>query len=143
MLPPRQTPVVPKTIDELLAEARSGLDRVTAEQAHAERQAGALLIDTRTYEQRREVGSVPGAVVLDRTVLEWRLDPSSPSHLPEVRDHDARIIVLCRQGFSSSLAAATLQELGLHRATDVVGGVEAWIEAGLPIEPFDPGNGAG
>ena len=127
---------MPKTIDELLAEARVGLDRVSAEQAFAEQQAGALLIDTRTYEQRRESGSVPGAIVLDRTVFEWRLDPSSPSHLREVRDHDARIIVLCRQGYSSSLAAATLQELGLHRATDVVGGVEAWIEAGLPIEPF-------
>ena len=127
-----------KTVDELLAEARARLDRVSAEQAHIEQQAGALLIDTRTYEQRREAGTVPGAIVLDRTVFEWRLDPSSPSHLPEVRDHDARIIVLCRQGYSSSLAAATLQELGLHRATDVVGGVEAWIAAGLPIESFAP-----
>ena len=129
---------MPKTVDQLLAEARARLERVTAEQAHAEQQDGALLIDTRTYEQRREVGSVPGAIVLDRTVFEWRLDPASPSHLPEVRDHGARIIVLCRQGYSSSLAAASLQELGLHRATDVVGGVEAWIASGLPIEPFVP-----
>lgn len=127
-----------KTVDDLLAAARAQLERVTAEQAHAEQQAGALLIDTRTYEQRRATGAVPGAIVVDRTVFEWRLDPSSPSHLPEVRDHDVRIIVLCRQGYSSSLAAASLQELGLHRATDVVGGVEAWIEAGLPIEPFAP-----
>jgi rhodanese-related sulfurtransferase len=133
---------VPKTIDELLAEARSRLDRVSAEQAYAEQQDGALLIDTRTYEQRRESGTVPGAIVLDRTIFEWRLDPASPHHLPEIRDHDARIIVLCRQGYSSSLAAATLQELGLRRSTDVVGGVEAWIEAGLPIEPFDPRDGA-
>jgi rhodanese-related sulfurtransferase len=129
-----------KTVDDLLAEARARLERVAAEQAHAEQRAGALLIDTRTYEQRREAGSVPGAIVLDRTVFEWRLDPASPSHLPEVSDHDVRIIVLCRQGYSSSLAAATLQELGLHRATDVVGGVEAWIEAGLPIEPFELGD---
>jgi rhodanese-related sulfurtransferase len=128
---------VPKTIDELLGEARSRLERLTAEQAYAEHQTGALLIDTRTYEQRRDAGSVPGAIVLDRTVFEWRLDPSSPWHLPEVHDHDARIIVLCRQGFSSSLAAATLHELGLHRATDVVGGFEAWAEAGLPIESFE------
>jgi rhodanese-related sulfurtransferase len=133
---------VPKTIDELLAEARSRLDRVSAEEAYAEQQDGALLIDTRTYEQRREAGTVPGAIVLDRTIFEWRLDPASPNHLPEIRDHDARIIVLCRQGYSSSLAAATLQELGLRRSTDVVGGVEAWIEAGLPIEPFDPTGGA-
>ena len=129
---------MPKTIEELLAEARARFERVTAEQAHAEQRAGALLIDTRTYEQRREAGAVPGAIVLDRTVFEWRLDPASPSHLPEVRDHDARIIVLCRQGYSSSLAAASLQELGLHRATDVVGGFEAWAEAGLPVEPFTP-----
>jgi rhodanese-related sulfurtransferase len=128
---------MPKTIDEVLAEARARLERVTPEQAFAEQKDGALLIDTRTYEQRREAGSVPGAVVLDRTVFEWRLDPASPSHLPEVRDHDARIIVLCRQGYSSSLAAASLQELGLHRATDVIGGFEAWTEAGLPFEPFE------
>jgi rhodanese-related sulfurtransferase len=131
---------MPKTVDELLASARARLARVTAEQAHAEQQAGALLIDTRTYEQRRDAGTVPGAIVLDRTVFEWRLDPSSPSHLFEVRDHDVRVIVLCRQGYSSSLAAASLQELGLHRATDVVGGVEAWVAAGLPIEPFVPGD---
>ena len=133
---------MPKTVDDLLAEARSRLDRVSAEQAYAEQRNGALLIDTRTYEQRREAGTVPGAIVLDRTVFEWRLDPASPHHLPQIRDHDVRIIVLCRQGYSSSLAAATLQELGLHRSTDVVGGVEAWIEAGLPIESFDPRDGA-
>ena len=129
---------MPKTVDDLLAEARARFDRVTPQQAFAEQQQGALLIDTRTDEQRRAGGSVPGAIVLDRTVFEWRLDPASPSHIPEVRDHDARIIVLCRQGYSSSLAAASLQELGLHRATDVVGGVEAWVEAGLPVEPFPP-----
>jgi rhodanese-related sulfurtransferase len=129
---------MPKTIDELLAEARARLDRVTAEQAFVEQRDGALLIDTRTFEQRRETGNVPGAIVLDRTVFEWRLDPASPSHLSEVRDHDARIIVLCRQGYSSSLAAASLHELGLRRATDVIGGFEAWTEAGLPVEPFNP-----
>jgi rhodanese-related sulfurtransferase len=129
---------VPKTIDDLLAEARARLDRITPAQALAEQQDGALLVDTRTYEQRRDAGSVPGAIVLDRTVFEWRLDPASPSHMPDVTDHDTRIIVLCRQGYSSSLAAASLQELGLHRATDVIGGVEAWIEAGLPVEPFTP-----
>jgi rhodanese-related sulfurtransferase len=127
---------MPKTIAELLAEARARLERVTVEQAFAEQQDGALLVDTRTSEQRRDAGCVPGAVVLDRTVFEWRLDPASPSHLPEVRDHDARIIVLCHQGYSSSLAAASLQELGLWRATDVIGGFEAWIAAGLPVDPL-------
>ena len=128
----------PRTIDELLADARARLQRLTAEEALAAHRAGALLVDTRTYEQRRDGGCVPGAVVLDRTVFEWRLDPASPSHLPEVRDHEVQIIVLCRQGYSSSLAAASLQELGLHRATDVIGGFEAWVEAGLPVEAFTP-----
>jgi rhodanese-related sulfurtransferase len=127
---------MPKTIEDLLTEARARLDRVTPEEAFAAHRAGALLVDTRTYEQRRDAGCVPGAVVLDRTVFEWRLDPASPSHLPEVRDHEAQIIVLCRQGYSSSLAAASLQDLGLRRATDVIGGFEAWAEAGLPIEAF-------
>jgi rhodanese-related sulfurtransferase len=127
---------MPKTIEDLLTEARARLDRVTPEEAFAAHRAGALLVDTRTYEQRRDGGCVPGAVVLDRTVFEWRLDPASPSHLPEVRDHEVQIIVLCRQGYSSSLAAASLQDLGLRRATDVIGGFEAWAEAGLPIEAF-------
>ena len=129
---------MPKTIDELLADARARIQRLTAEEAFAAHRVGALLVDTRTYEQRRDGGCVPGAVVLDRTVFEWRLDPASPSHLPEVRDHEVQIIVLCRQGYSSSLAAASLQELGLHRATDVIGGFEAWVEAGLPVEAFTP-----
>ena len=110
MLKTMQKP--PRTIDELLAEARARLHRLTAEEAFAEHRAGALLVDTRTYEQRREAGVVPGATILDRTVFEWRLDPASPSHLAQVRSHDARIIVLCRQGYSSSLAAASLQDLG-------------------------------
>ena len=89
-------------------------------------------VDTRTESQRRRQGEIPGALVVDRTVLEWRLDPSSPWHLPEVTDTGREVVVLCRQGYSSSLAAASLQALGLHRATDVIGGVEAWIAAGLP-----------
>lgn len=124
-----------KTIDALLEEARARLDRVGPEQAWAEVEAGeAVLVDTRTLEQRAKVGEIPGALVIDRTVLEWRLAPSSPWRLPEIRA-DARVIVICRQGFSSSLAAATLHDLGLHRATDVIGGVEAWRRAGLPLVP--------
>ena len=128
-------------IEMHLERARAPLDRLTAMQAFAEHRDGALLIDTRTFEQRRVQGDVPGALRIDRTVLEWRLDPSARSCIPEVEGADARIIVMCRQGFSSSLAAASLQAIGLARATDVIGGFEAWTEAGLPVTPFsDPGD---
>lgn len=128
-------------VERHLDRVRETLDRVTAEQAYSEQRQGALVIDTRTFEQRRVQGDVPGALRIDRTVLEWRLDPSGPWHVPEVRDDRARVIVMCRQGFSSSLAAASLRAIGLERATDIVGGFEAWREAGLPVEPFeDPGD---
>ncbi len=94
---------------------------------------GALLVDTRTEWQRAAQGEVPGAIVIDRTVLEWRLDPASGGAVPEATGLDLFVIVLCRQGFSSSLAAASLRAVGLHRATDVIGGVEAWAAAGLPL----------
>lgn len=127
---------MPKTVGQLLEEARARLERVTPEQAWAELEAGeAILVDTRTFEQRRDAGEIPGAIVVDRTVFEWRLDPSSPSRIPEIESPDTRVVVVCRQGYSSSLAAATLHELGLWRATDVIGGVEAWREAGLPLVP--------
>lgn len=129
---------MPKTIDDLLAEARATLDRVTPDQAHDEMAGGALLIDARTSEQRSEHGDVPGAIAIGLNVLEWRLDPCSESHIPQASGHDVRVIVLCQQGYSSSLAAARLQSLGLERATDVVGGFEAWREAGLPIELAHP-----
>ncbi|MCU1536783.1 MAG: Rhodanese domain protein [Humibacillus sp.] len=126
-------------VDDLLAQARCGLDRLTPEQAWHETQAGALLVDTRTAAQRSRQGELPGALVIDRTVLEWRLDPTSPARIPEAVDHGVRVIVVCRQGYSSSLAAASLRSLGLTRSTDVVGGVEAWVAAGLPVsdEPAD------
>jgi len=124
-----------------LAAARARLVRITAERARDEVGAGALLVDTRTFEQRRVQGDVPGALRIDRTVLEWRLDPTGPWHIDAVTGADVRVIVMCRQGFSSSLAAASLQAIGLRRATDIVGGFEAWRRAGLPIEPFrDPGD---
>ena len=121
-------------VEQLLAKARARLDRVTPREALAEQRAGALLVDTRTFEQRRDGGLIPGALVVDRTVFEWRLDPSSPWHIPEVTGHDVRVIVVCRQGYSSSLAAAALLDLGLARATDVIGGFEAWQSEGLPVE---------
>jgi rhodanese-related sulfurtransferase len=128
-------------ISRHLETARSRLVRVSAERAHDEMSAGALLVDTRTFEQRRVMGDVPGALLIDRTVLEWRLDPTGPWHVDELTGADTRVIVMCRQGFSSSLAAASLQAIGLRYATDIVGGFEAWRGAGLPVEPFsDPGD---
>jgi rhodanese-related sulfurtransferase len=120
-------------LDELLEQARAGLRRLTPDEAAAAQREGALLVDTRTESQRREQGELPGALVVDRTVLEWRLDPDGPWRVPELTGHDQLVIVVCRQGYSSSLAAASLQALGLSRATDVVGGFEAWLAAGLPV----------
>ena len=116
-----------------LDKARRRLKRVTAEQAAAEQAAGAVLVDTRTSEQRRLGGQIPGAIVVDRTVLEWRLDPTSPDRIPEATSDQVRVIVICNEGFSSSLAAASLKDIGLVNATDVIGGFEAWKAAGLPV----------
>jgi len=121
-----------RTIAAVLEEARAGLDRLTPSEAQLAVSGGALLVDTRTPWQREKQGELPGAVVIDRTVLEWRLDPTSDARIPEAGDYDRLVIVICRQGFSSSLAAAGLQSLGLWRATDVIGGVEAWLTDGLP-----------
>jgi rhodanese-related sulfurtransferase len=123
-----------RTIDEVLADARARLVRVPPEQAHAEHAAGALLVDIRPVGQRAVEGEVHGAVAIERNVLEWRLDPASDARLPMAR-YDLRVLVLCSEGYTSSLAAAALQELGLTRATDVVGGFSAWRAAGLPATP--------
>jgi rhodanese-related sulfurtransferase len=113
------------TIDELLAAARARIDRVQPEDLAAEVAAGALVVDTRTFEQRERDGPMPGAVLIDRTVFEWRLDPASPDRIPETA-HDRRVIVVCSEGYSSSLAAATLRDLGIERAADLAGGFRAW-----------------
>ena len=117
----------PSAIDVLLAAARLGLDRVQPADLAVEYAAGALVVDTRPIEQRGRDGDLPGAVVIDRNVLEWRLDPTSPYRIPEASDRNLRIIVVCNEGYSSSLAAATLRRLGMHRATDLVGGYQAWL----------------
>jgi rhodanese-related sulfurtransferase len=126
-------------VDALLRQAREGMRRLDSHETRAAVAAGALLIDTRTDRQRARQGDLPGAIVIDRTVLEWRLDPSSASRIPEATGHDVQVVVVCRQGYSSSLAAAGLRAIGLHRATDLAGGVEAWLAAGLPTttEPAD------
>ncbi len=113
-------------IEAYLARARSRLERVRPEDLAVEMAAGALVVDTRPVEQRLRDGELPGAIVVDRNVLEWRLDPTSPHRLPEAADPDRRVIVVCNEGYSSSLAAAALQDLGLRRATDLVGGYTAW-----------------
>ncbi len=117
-------------IDRLLAESRIGLERVHPSDLEREMAAGALVVDTRPVDQRDRDGELPGAVVIDRNVLEWRLDPSSPHRLPIAGDPDRRIIVVCNEGYSSSLAAHTLQRLGLARATDLIGGFQAWAALG-------------
>lgn len=119
------------TLDELLADARSHLDRVEPERLQAEMASGALVVDIRPLEQRRRDGVLPGAVVIDRNVLEWRLAPSSAWRIDAVTgDALQRVVIVCDEGFSSSLAARTLQLLGLVNATDLVGGFQAWRAAG-------------
>jgi rhodanese-related sulfurtransferase len=119
-------------IDRQLAEARARLRRVDARQAAAAVDAGALLVDIRPAEQRRREGEVPAAVTIERNVLEWRLDPTSPDRIPALSGPDQMVIVLCSEGYASSLAALSLHEVGLPAATDVVGGFRAWAGAGLP-----------
>jgi rhodanese-related sulfurtransferase len=112
-----------RTIDQLLVEARAELERVDPE-----------LIDIRPTLQRRRDGVVPGSTFIERNVLEWRCDPSSPWRNPDVARPERELIVMCDAGYQSSLAAATLKQLGLSRATDLIGGFQAWRSAGLPIE---------
>jgi rhodanese-related sulfurtransferase len=116
-------------IEVLLAHARSGLDRVEPAALGDEVSAGALVIDIRPADQRQADGPLRGAVVVDRNVLEWRLDPTSSFRLPQVTSLDQRIILVCNEGYSSSLAAATLRQLGLTRATDLIGGYQALLGA--------------
>lgn len=122
------------TIDEVLDDARRQLSRVSVADLPGELAAGSLLVDIRPIAQRREFGQIPGSLVIERNVLEWRLDPVSEARLPAAVDHDVRVIVVCQEGFASSLAAVSLHDLGLHRATDLVGGVRAWIDAGGSTE---------
>lgn len=123
------------TIDLLLEAARGRLQRVDAASAQAAMAAGAWLIDIRAESQITEDGRVPGALIIARNVLEWRLDPACAHRHPEAPGPDAHVILMCNAGYQSSLAAATLQQLGFSRATDLVGGFQAWREAGLPVEP--------
>ena len=119
------------TVDDLLAAARARLDRVGPARAAELAADGAQLVDTRPQWQRDDEGTLPGALLIERNHLEWRLDPTSDARIPQATDHDVTWIVVCSEGYSSSLAAASLQDLGLRNATDLDGGFRAWKAAGL------------
>lgn len=120
------------SVEDLLARARTRLRRVTARQAYdAVREQQALLVDIRPAAQRAEHGEIPGALIIERNVLEWRLDPASEWRLSEA-SHGRQILIFCQEGYASSLAAEALLDIGLSLATDVDGGFRAWREAGLP-----------
>jgi rhodanese-related sulfurtransferase len=126
------------TIDQLLANARRGLNRLDPSAALDALRAGATLIDIRSETQIGREGVIPGALVIPRNVLEWRLDPASEYSDPHAPQLEDQVILICNEGYQSSLAAATLQELGFARATDLEGGFQAWRAAGLPIR--QPGD---
>jgi rhodanese-related sulfurtransferase len=122
-------------VDRLLAEARRGLRRVDALQAKEIYDAGGLLIDIRPAAQRAEFGEIPGALVVERNNLEWRLDPRGSHRLPEAEDPDRPVVIVCQEGYASSLAAASLLSLGRTAVTDLDGGFVAWARAGFPTPP--------
>ncbi len=122
------------TVDELLNAARCRLRRVTPSQAwRAPSAEVASIVDVRPEFQRRADGEIPGAIVVELVHLQWRLDPASPARIPEAIDHHVRWIICCDEGYSSSLAAVSLHDLGLVHATDIIDGFRAWRDAGLPI----------
>jgi rhodanese-related sulfurtransferase/mannose-6-phosphate isomerase-like protein (cupin superfamily) len=125
------------SIEQMLSAARAGLRRLSPDEAYeAVAKTEAILVDIRSERQCAIEGGIPGALIVERNVLEWRLDPASSARLPVATDHDLQVIVFCSEGYTSSLAAEALQDLGLWRATDMVGGFHAWSAAGLPIVPL-------
>ncbi|MER7752106.1 rhodanese-like domain-containing protein [Kitasatospora sp. NPDC097643] len=125
------------TIDDLLERAREGVYRPRAREAYQAQLDGALLVDIRPAAQRAAEGEIPGALIIERNVLEWRLDPTGGHRIPEASGYDVEVIVVCSEGYASSLAAASLRELGLHRATDLDGGFVGWAADGLPTRQAD------
>ena len=124
------------SIEQMLSAARARLRRLSPDEAYeAMAKAGAILVDIRPERQRAIEGRIPGSLIVERNVLEWRFDPASSARLPVVTDHNLQVIIFCSEGYTSSLAAAALQDLGLWRASDVVGGYHAWRETGLPTVP--------
>jgi rhodanese-related sulfurtransferase len=122
------------TVADLLSAARNRIDRVSPAEALAESEAGALIIDTRCAEARQAKGVIPSSVHVPLSVLFWRLDPSSGHNDQALSDRERRIILVCADGYSSSLAAATLRDLGFRRSADLDGGFNGWAAAGFPVE---------
>ena len=125
---------VPTTVEQLLAAARATLRRLSPEDTHAAMRDGAQLVDIRSDNQRRADGLIPGAHVVARNALEWRLDPASPYRDPKLTHSEGLLVLICDEGFQSSLAAATVQRFGPRPVTDVIGGFRAWRAAGLPVQ---------
>jgi rhodanese-related sulfurtransferase len=123
------------TVDELLAQARSRLLRLTPQEASSEMARGMTLVDIRSDRQRGADGLIPDAVHVPRNMLEWRLDPACAHRDPNLGSTDARVALICNEGYQSSLAAATIARFGLAEVTDVIGGFQAWRAAGLPVDP--------
>ena len=122
------------SIEQMLTSARARLRRLSADEAcEAMVSTGGILVDIRPEGQRAMEGCIAGALVVERNVLEWRFDPASAARLPIATDHDIQVIVFCSEGYTSSLAAVALQDLGLYRATDMIGGFQAWKAMGLPV----------
>lgn len=124
-----------RTIGELLEAARAGIVRLEPAEALRAAANGAVLIDTRCAEVRRQTGIIPGSLHVPLSVLYWRLDPTSGHDDPRISDPEREVVLVCADGYSSSLAAATLRDLGFSRATDLAGGFAAWVAASLPVEP--------
>ncbi|WP_405900232.1 rhodanese-like domain-containing protein [Streptomyces sp. NBC_00727] len=131
---PHEGDDTPPGIDELLERVRAGYVRLGPQEAWAAAVEGALLVDIRYAELRERDGLIPGALVIERNELEWRLDPRGSHRVPEAVDHGIRVVVICNEGYASSLAAESLHRLGLYRATDLDGGFHAWRTAGLPVQ---------
>lgn len=125
-------------IEELLAQARARIVRYTPHEARERILAGAVLVDLRSYDERERHGVIPGSVHVPRSVLEWRVDPACPNANVHVSDRSLELILVCADGFSSSLAAGSLLDLGFERAADIDGGYAAWRAAGLPTAPAPP-----
>jgi rhodanese-related sulfurtransferase len=123
------------TADQMLDEARAHLDRLAPAPSAGSMWAGAVFVDIRPLSERARDGEMPGAIVVGRNVLEWRLDPASPYRLPEADDPQRQLVIFCSDGYQSSLAARAAQQLGWNLATDLEGGFRAWVAAGLPIQP--------
>ena len=115
------------TADELVSQARRRITRVGVAELEPLAAAGALIIDIRPVAQRAEEGELPGALIVERNVLEWRLDPSGDHRIPEVRGYEQPVVVVCSQGYASSLAADTVRALGYRHSADLIGGYQAWL----------------